>query len=258
MGYSDTRNLAIHRVRILGAPVDNMTMQEAVDRACELVAADGSSLGTTLNVDILKHYSENGRFKRIFDEADMILMDGAPLQKLSQRTNDAVVAKVSGPDFLPELCRSAARLGYSCYILGGREGVPERAANRLQELVPNLRVAGVCSPPFGFEADPDLSKEIASSIASAGPDILFVCLGTPKSELWIDAWKHELNVPLSFSLGAAVDFIAGNVKRAPHWMSKHGLEWLYRISQDPKRLIGRYAKDLLFLLKAAGRYHRDE
>lgn len=237
------------RIHIFGAPVDNLTIPEAAAAAVELACGSEPSLMTTLNTDILRHYYEDPVFAGIFDDAALITLDGAPLYKLARRMGSPVCEKVSGPDLMPEVCRLAAECGLSCFILGGAEGVPEAAARTLSRRFPGLKFVGALSPVYGFASDKEVSRFVARQVRDASPNILFVCLGTPRSEMWWDRWGDEMGVPLSMSLGAAVDFMAGNVRRAPKWMSDAGLEWLWRASREPSRLVGRYARDAVFLAK---------
>ena len=144
--------------------------------------------------------------------------------------------KISGSDLFPLLCDMAAKKGYKMFFLGAAEGVAARAAENLMNRFKGLQVVGTYSPPFGFEKNPVEMEKIKSMIKEANPHILIVGLGM---------YNHckELGVPVSFGLGASFDFEAGNIKRAPRWMSNHGLEWLFRITQDPKRMAKRYLVD---------------
>ncbi len=235
------------RIRIFGAPVDNLPIPDAAAAAVKLACGDEPKLMTTLNTDILRHYHADRAFAEVFDSAALITLDGAPLFKLARRIGSPVKEKASGPDLMPEVCRLAAEQGLSCFVLGGAEGVPEAAAQALSCRFPGLEFVGVLSPAYGFAEDEEASTSVARRVRAASPDILFICLGTPRSEMWWSKWKGEMGVPLSMSLGAAVDFMAGNVKRAPRWMSDAGLEWLWRTANEPGRLAGRYAKDAAFL-----------
>lgn len=236
------------RLTLFGVPLDNLSMDEALDAAEAIVDAGEPSYMVSLNVDILKLLHIDESFRAIYSEGSLLLMDSDPLLRIARRKGIALKGKVSGSDLMPKLCERAARRGMSCFILGGAPGVPERAADALKRSYPALKVTGTLSPDYGFERDDADSRKVAGLVKTAAPDILFVCLGTPKSEKFIARWMNEYDVPLSLSVGAAVDFVSGNVKRAPRWMSDLSLEWLFRITQDPRRLIVRYASDAAFLL----------
>lgn len=237
------------RLQVFGAPVDDLTVTEAAAYAIELAGDPSPKLMSTLNTDILRLYHSDDEFARVFNSARLISMDGSPLFKLARRFGSSIREKASGPDIMPEVCRLAAEQGLSCYILGGKPGVPEEAARKLRSRFGNLRIAGTLSPEYGFANSDESSRQVVDRIADTSPDILFICLGTPRSEIWWDRWKDGLGVPLSMSLGAAVDFTAGNVERAPRWMSDAGLEWLWRTIREPKRLAGRYGRDAAFLVR---------
>ena len=142
------------------------------------------------------------------------------------------------------------------FFLGAAEGVAARAAENLQKRYPGLEIVGTYSPPYGFEKDENEMLEIKKMIRAAKPHMLIVGLGCPKQELFIYHNRKELNVPISLGLGASFDFEAGNLKRAPLWMSSHGLEWLFRIIQDPKRMAKRYLIDDLAIVRLAFKYRK--
>ena len=148
----------------------------------------------------------------------------------------------------------AAEKGYSIFILGAAEGVADKAAINLKKKNPGLRIVGTYSPPFGFEKDSKELGKIRDIVVGEKPDILAVSLGSPKGEKFIYKYLKEYGIPLGISIGATIDFEAGNVKRAPKWMADHGLEWLFRITQDPKRLIKRYWNDAIGIIPIIRKY----
>jgi N-acetylglucosaminyldiphosphoundecaprenol N-acetyl-beta-D-mannosaminyltransferase len=147
----------------------------------------------------------------------------------------------------------AAKSGKSLYILGGIDGVAERAAHNLRARYPGLRIAGTYSPPLGFERDADECRRIAERIDRARPDLLAIGLGCPKQELWIAKHRHEMRYGVALCVGAAIDFAAGNVSRAPQWMQRNGLEWLYRLAQEPGRMWKRYLVDDMAFARVVAR-----
>jgi N-acetylglucosaminyldiphosphoundecaprenol N-acetyl-beta-D-mannosaminyltransferase len=148
--------------------------------------------------------------------------------------------KISGSDLVKPLMARAAEKGLSVFLLGAKDGVGKRAADVLVDENPGLRIVGVLSPPLGFEKDEGESAAVVHAIRSAGPAIVLVALGAPKQELWMHRHKDVLAPAVLLGVGGTLDFIAGEVKRAPRWMSDAGLEWAYRLAQEPRRMAGRY------------------
>ena len=244
------------RMKFMNTEIDNLTMEEALARMEELIRERGNAYVVTPNVDHLVQLERGGELCEVYRQADLILTDGKPLLWIAKWYGTPIKEKISGSDLFPRLCAMAAERGYTMYFLGAAEGVAAKAAENLMQKYAGLRVVGTYSPPFGFEKDEAELAKIASMIREAAPDILIVGLGCPKQELFILHHKDELGVPLSLGLGASLDFEAGNVKRAPKWMSDHGLEWLYRITQDPKRLVKRYLVDDMKILRLAIKYKK--
>lgn len=242
------------RLRFMNIEVDNITMDEALQSIEELIVEKKFSYVVTPNVDHIIQIENDSEFKIIYQNADLILTDGKPLIWISKFYKSPIIEKISGSDLFPLLCECAAKKGYKMFFLGAAEGVAEMAARNLTREHPGLDVVGTYSPPYGFENNDDEIKNIISLVTSAKPDILIVCLGAPKQEKFIYKYRNELSVPVSLGLGASLDFAAGNIKRAPRWMSEHGLEWLFRIMQDPKRLAKRYLYDFVKIIPLVKRY----
>ena len=216
-----------NRVRFLNTYVDNVTMDEAVDSVDVLIKSRKPSYIVTPNLDHICLLEKDPKFLELYRNADLILTDGKPLIWISHLKHVPIKQKISGSDFFPRVCEMAAKKGYSIFIFGAAEGIADKAAERLKTRFPGLIVAGTYSPPYGFEKDENEVKKGVAAIRKARPDILAVSLGSPKGEKFIYQHLMDLNVAVSMSIGASIDFEAGNVKRAPKWMSEHGLEWLY-------------------------------
>ena len=165
-----------------------------------------------------------------------------------------VKAKISGSDLVPYLCKVAAKKNYSIFIIGGKDGIAEKAADKLRVDIPGINIVGTYAPPFGFEKDEEELAKINKMISDVHPDLLITCFGCPKQEKFIYENYQKYDALVSICAGATVDFLAGNVKRAPKWMSDHGLEWLYRFFQEPKRLFKRYFVDDVKILKLVWKY----
>lgn len=244
------------RIKFMNTEIDNLTMKEALDVIEELIAKNRNAYVVTPNVDHIVQMERGGEIVEIYKNADLILCDGKPLIWISKWYGTPIKEKISGSDLFPQLCERAAMKGYKMFFLGAAEGVAARAAVNLEKKYPGLQIVGTYSPPFGFEEKPVEMKKIIEMIRDSAPHILIVGLGAPKQEKFIYHNREALRVPISLGLGASLDFEAGEIKRAPKWMANHGLEWLYRITQDPKRLAKRYLIDDKAIFRIAWKYRK--
>lgn len=244
------------RMKFMNTEIDNLTMNETLDAIDVLIGQKKNAYVVTPNVDHIVQLERGGELCDVYKNADLILTDGKPLLWIAKWYGTPIKEKISGSDLFPLLCKLAAKKGYSMYFLGAAEGVAAKAAENLTRKYKGLNVVGTYSPPFGFEKNEEEMKKIECQIKAVQPDILIVGLGCPKQELFILHNKDRLGVPISLGLGASLDFEAGNVKRAPKWMANHGLEWLFRITQDPKRMAKRYLVDDRKILWIALKYRR--
>lgn len=239
---------------LLNTYVNNLDMNEIVYEIQEMIKDGEKHYLVAINVDVVIKIENDLYLKEITDKADMVLVDGKPLVWISKWHKYPVKAKISGSDLVPILCESAAKNGYSIFILGGKNGIAEQAKLNLKQKYPGLKITGTYAPPFGFEKDDIELEKINSLISSANPDILIVCFGCPKQEKWVYENYKKYDAQVSICAGATVDFLANNVKRAPKWMSEHGLEWFYRFLQEPKRMFKRYFVDDMKILKLIFKY----
>jgi N-acetylglucosaminyldiphosphoundecaprenol N-acetyl-beta-D-mannosaminyltransferase len=237
---------------VWGLPLSPMTRGEAAEAVMRLIEAGQPSYFITANTHYAMLTAECPELRPINDRAAFLLADGAPLVWASRRGSTPLPERVAGSDLVYDLCEHAARLGRSVYLLGGAEGVADEAAQKLQTLYPELRIAGTACPPPGSLTGEGCRK-IIDDIKAARPDLLLVAFGQPKGELWLAEHLEELGVPVSVQVGATLDFIAGRVRRAPRFLQKTGLEWAYRIYTDPARLFPRYTKNAIFLFGSMAR-----
>ncbi|HFT8292670.1 TPA: WecB/TagA/CpsF family glycosyltransferase [Clostridium perfringens] len=242
------------RMNFLNIEVDNLTMNEAIDRAEELIIKKKPSYVVTPNVDHIVKLEDDKEFQDVYKNADLILTDGMPLIWISKIKGKPIKEKISGSDFFPKLCERAAQKGYSIFLLGAAEGVAAKAAKNLNKKYEGLNIVGTYSPSYGFEKKDDEIKEIIEMINEIKPDILAVGLGAPKQEKFLYKYRYELNVPISLAIGASIDFEAGNINRAPKWMQNCGLEWFYRLCKEPKRMFKRYIIDDFKIIKIVRKY----
>lgn len=233
---------------ILGVPIDDLDMPQALARLESFILAGRATGRThqiaTINADFVVNSLHDPDLRRILQEADMATADGMPLVLGARLLGVPLADRVTGADLVPALAERSAQQGYSIFLLGARPGVGARAAEILQELYPGLRIAGAISPPnLPIE---QMDPAILDEIRAARPDILLVAFGNPKQEKWIRMYAHELTVPVCIGVGGTFDMIAGVTRRAPAWMQRSGLEWLYRLAQEPRRLWRRYVHDMLY------------
>lgn len=229
--------------RLLNVYVNNLTMQETIQCIQNILEGEQPAYLVEINVDVLMKVDAAPRLKQIVDEADLVLVDGQPLCWISHWIGTPVKERVAGSDLVPQLCGAVAKKGKSIFIMGGREGVAVQAATNMQKQYPGLQIAGTYAPPFGFEKKPEELQKIREAIQAAQPDLLFVCLGCPKQEYWVYDNFKTCGAKMTICAGAAVDFMAGRIKRAPKWVSKCGFEWFYRFLHEPQRLFKRYFWD---------------
>jgi N-acetylglucosaminyldiphosphoundecaprenol N-acetyl-beta-D-mannosaminyltransferase len=175
--------------------------------------------------------------------ADLVLADGMPHVWASRVRGTALPERVAGSDLIWSLTGEAARRARSVFLLGGEPGACEKAAERLREEFPELRIAGTLCPPHGFERDPHWKRRIVRSLQAARPDIVYVGLGFPKQERLISKLRWEFPDAWFLGVGISISFVAGDVRRAPAWMQRTGLEWVHRLAQEPRRLVRRYLVD---------------
>lgn len=183
---------------------------------------------------------DNPAMRAALDAADVVSPDGTPLAIVG-RLRAAPVTKTSGPDFLEAFCAATAADGTRHFFLGGQPGVAASLAAKLTWRFPGLTVVGTYAPPR-FPLTPAQNEEMLATVAAARPDVVWVGLGAPKQEIWIHQNRDRLAGVTLLGVGAAFDFSAGTVKRAPLWIRNAGLEWAYRTVQEPRRLFGRYAR----------------
>lgn len=249
-------NRILEKVKLLNTYVNNVKMDEAINEIDRQLNSNRKSYLVAVNVDVIMKIEKDSYLKEISDKADMVFVDGMPLLWISKLHKQPIKEKISGSDLVPQICSLCAKKGYTIYILGGKDGIANQAKKNLELNYPGIKVVGTYSPPLGFENNQDELSRINSLINEASPDFLLACLGCPKQEKFIYENIGEYNAKVSVCAGATVDFLAGNINRAPSWMSKNGLEWLYRFAQEPKRLFKRYFIDDIQIVKLILKYWR--
>ena len=217
------------KIDVMGLKFDSMTMDEALSRAEALLRGEKAAYVVTPNAEIAYEALHDGQLREMLNGADLMLPDGAGVVLASKLLRTPVKQKVAGVDFAAGLLGVLERNGQGLYLLGGKPGIGELAAQKMLEAHPQLRIAGIADGYFRDEAP------VIEKINASGADALFVCLGAPKQERFMVQHQQELHVHLMAGLGGSLDAFAGTVQRAPAWMIRLNLEWLYRLIREPKR-----------------------
>ncbi|MGO9179950.1 MAG: WecB/TagA/CpsF family glycosyltransferase [Candidatus Limnocylindrales bacterium] len=224
---------------ILGVRVKAQRYSDAVDAILNAAREHRRLRCHFCAVHSLVEASDDVALRSVFASADMVATDGMPLVWVCRARGAPQAERVCGPDMMASLCDLGREQGLRHYFVGGRPGVPQALAERLAARFPGLVVVGTESPPFRALA-PDEDEALVQRINDAAPDVLWVGLGAPKQEFWAAGHADALTAPLILPVGAAFDFHAGRLRRAPRWMQRTGLEWLFRLASDPRRLWRRY------------------
>lgn len=220
------------KLNILGVGVDTFDMDGAVEFLTDALSKDGLTKVYTPNSEILLHAYKNEDYANVLNRAELVTADGIGVVYASKILGSSLPERVSGFDLANELLRVSAPSEKTLYLFGGKPGVAEKAAEKITSLYSGIEIVGVADGYFDTEKE----AKILSDINKKSPDILFVCLGFPKQERWIDA-HSDINAKIAMGLGGSLDVFAGTVKRAPKIYQKLGIEWLYRLIKQPSRFI---------------------
>lgn len=231
------------KIDVMGVAFDDLTMDEAVRQGLALAGGEGFSYVVTPNPELVMMARKDPAYARTLAGAGLTLADGIGVIYAAKLLGRPLKGRVPGVDFAGGLMEGLAREGRSLFLLGAKPGVAEKAAENLSAQYPGLAIAGVHDGYFQDDAS------VVEAIRASGADVLFVCLGAPKQENWMERNGAATGTHLAVGLGGSLDVFAGTVKRAPKGWQKLGLEWLYRLCKEPRR-IGRMAKLPLFLVQA--------
>jgi N-acetylglucosaminyldiphosphoundecaprenol N-acetyl-beta-D-mannosaminyltransferase len=229
----------VKHVSILGVDIAAQSFEEALSALLRAAAARERVRAHFCTVHSVVEAARNTELTKVFNTAELAFTDGMPLVWVSRLKGARGAERVCGPDVLPALADRGRRPGLRHYFLGGAPGTPEALAASLANRFPGLVVAGTHSPPFrAMSADED--AVMMAAINEAEPDVVWIGLGSPKQEFWAARLADRVNAPLILPVGAAFDFHSGRLRRAPRWMHRVGLEWLFRLVMEPRRLWRRY------------------
>ncbi len=238
--------------RLFGIEVADLDLPAAVARIVAWSAAPvPPRIVVTTNLDHVMKLRDNPAFRAVYDRADLVTADGMPFVWLSRLEGTPLKERVTGSDMIEPLMAAAAAAGRRVFLFGSTIERLEGAASRLKAANPALRIVGAYAPPFGFEGDEALHGEITAMLRELEPDIVLVALGAPKQEFWSARMAEALGRGVFVNIGGGLDFLSQDVRRAPPFMRRAGLEWLWRALSEPARLGPRYAR---ILLAAPGLY----
>ncbi|TWT85924.1 putative N-acetylmannosaminyltransferase [Posidoniimonas polymericola] len=245
---SDQPSFSPPSANLFGIDIHQVDMPAAVRWATERMLSEwtGCELVFTPNVDHVVQLSHSRDLRDAYRSAGLVLADGWPIVTASRWLGKSLPCRVPGSEFVPQLlATSRSDRPARVFLLGGAEGVPEVAAERIVEQWPSVDIVGVDSPPFGFEHDDAEEERIVELVADAEPDLLVVGFGAPKQELWLARTRPRLHAKVAVAAGATIDFLAGRQTRAPRWVQRCRMEWLHRLATNPRRLAGRYLQDAI-------------
>ena len=241
-----------NRVNVLGVGISVLNLRTARDAIAAAVRERRKGYICVTGVHGVMEAQDDPTFKKILNESFLCTPDGMPMVWAGRLDGQREMSRVYGPDLMLDVCAGSETSGAKHFFYGGAEGVAERLAQKLKEQFPKLQVAGTFTPPFrALTADEE--KKLREQVSAAQPDIFWVGLGTPKQEKFMAEFLPKLDATLMVGVGAAFDFHSGRVRQAPRWMQRGGLEWVYRLGGEPRRLAGRYFRNNpRFVLKFLG------
>jgi N-acetylglucosaminyldiphosphoundecaprenol N-acetyl-beta-D-mannosaminyltransferase len=224
---------------LFGVPIDNLTLEETVGRVESMIHEGGTHQHVVVNVDKIVKLQNDLELRNAVLSCDLINADGQPIVWASRLLQRPLKERVTGVDLFDSLVARCAEKGYQPYLLGARQEIVEKVVEVLKLRHPNLKIAGYRNGYW----QPAEEAQVVQEIKRAQPQMLFVAMGSPKKEIFLNRWKAELQTPFVMGVGGTFDVVAGLVRRAPLWMQKCGLEWFFRLIQEPRRMWRRYLVD---------------
>ena len=229
----------IHRVNILGVGVSAISMAEAVDASLRLLERGERGYVCVTGVHGIMEAQGDPRFRELLNGSFLTTPDGMPTVWLGHAHGFSRMTRVYGPDYMLALAGAGAGRGLRHFLYGGKPGVAEALAGSLRERIPGVEIVGTYTPPFRPLTEAE-ERELAAELQAVRADVLWVGLSTPKQERFMGEYGSRLPVQLMVGVGAAFDLLSGNLSEAPAWMKRSGLQWLYRLVKEPRRLWRRY------------------
>jgi N-acetylglucosaminyldiphosphoundecaprenol N-acetyl-beta-D-mannosaminyltransferase len=225
---------------VLGVRVDALQIPSVIDQVERWISAQNTGRYVTLtNVHSVMEAQHDAAFRQVLNNASLSVPDGMPLVWLGRLQGIRLRRRVYGPELLEEFCHATRGKGYRHFFFGGRPGVAERLVERFTKRFPGFQSAGTYSPPFR-PLTKEEDAEIVALINATRPDVVWVGLGCPKQEIWMSLHCGRLSAAVTIGVGQAFDLFGGDLRQAPRWMRENGLEWLFRLTVEPRRLWRRY------------------
>ena len=247
-------------IKILNANVLNGSLEEIIEMSDEVIQSRNQIFGTGINLNQLYLIQNNPDFAHAIDNAALCTPDGTPIIWISNWMGTPLKQKVIGSNVTLALCQLAAKNHYKVFVLGGKDGSAEKALENIKIKYGSFESEYYC-PPFGFENDKAETNKIVKMLKASNADILLMALSAPKQEIFVEKYRREFGIPVIFGAGIAIDYFAGRIKQAPVLLNKIGMEWLYRMLQEPKRLFERYiihdVPTLISMRKWAKQYRKN-
>jgi len=252
--------MGLESVNLFGISLHRITLRESISTLIDWMAQSPSCrYVVTPNVDHVVKLQSNPQMRAAYQSASLVVADGWPLVSASRWLGMSLPERVAGSDLVPGILAAAHRVGgFRVFLFGAAPGVAMAAAEEIRARWPGVQVCGYSSPPPGFERNASQSQVFVDEINACAPHLLVVGLGAPKQEIWLMENAAKLRVPVAIAAGATIDFLAGVQQRAPLWVQRLRLEWLFRLLSNPKRLAGRYIYGALVFprLVASEWWHR--
>lgn len=244
------------RIKFMSIEIDNLTLSEAIDEIDQLISNKKKEYVVTPNSDHIVKLEHNKEFLKAYKDAGLVLVDGTPIMWISKWYHTPLKEKITGPRLTDGVIKLAAERGYTVFFLGGKEGVALKAEQNTRARYSAIRTVGSYSPKLGFEQDQNEIDNIISIVNHAKPDVLICGISSPKTEVFLNKHMDQMDTHVALSVGAAIDFMAGNVSRCPKWINLIGFEWLYRFYKEPRRMFRRYFVEDVEVFRLALKYKR--
>lgn len=244
----------MEHIQLMNIFIHNVSMDEAINEIDKVINTNKKIYVVTPNTDHIVKLECDKKFKKAYTEAGLVVVDGTPLMWISKWYKNPLKEKITGPRLTEKIIEMSAEKKYTVFFLGGAESVALQASQLMEKKYIGLKTVGFYSPKFGFEKDNGEIEKIISLVNEVKPDILIAGMGSPKTEIFLNENISRMDTHIALSVGAAIDFMAGKVKRCPAWVNKIGFEWLYRFVKEPKRMFKRYFIDDIKIIKIAFKY----
>ncbi len=229
----------VQRVKLFGCPIDNLSMEETLERIERYIKEATPHQHVSINVHKVVSFQRDPQLRETLQECALASADGQPIVWASRLLGKPLKARIAGIDLMQHAVELAARKGYTVYFLGARPEVLQKVVEHHQTKFPSLRIAGFSHGYWSSAQE----RAVVQAISEAKPDILLVAMGSPRKELFLRKYVHTMQVPFAMGVGGSFDVLAGKTRRAPLWVQRAGLEWLWRVAQEPGRLWSRYFVD---------------